>query len=373
MLNKGACFIMSDYLNRLVEMLIREVEFIPINEKHTFLKNVKGNKTKLLEIYNSDSLTFEDINSNIFAYQKEIEKSNTTNVNVLYIKVLIFSKMPSDTIISILKNAYTERAKEKNNFACMAVCLENRNIFFSKGIIYPNNIIYDVIVKALKTDDKINEVDIMNVRAENNTKNKPLIVVASEEIIETLSFHISVIYCIFFLLITVFNTWVKIFTKNFFISFFDNNPLFFVSNLVFFLTVGNVVEINFNNRRLLAIMLIGGLFNTLLLHSFNVYSWILPIVGALMYMRYRTDVSLNKVKFIKPVLLFYLLFIVGYSLLTCNFQVIIPIAGILPSFCIAGILGFDGDIVDPNIKKNLFIIFLICVLILCGLLFAQHR
>lgn len=42
--------------------------------------------------------------------------------------------------------------------------------------------------------------------------------------------------------------------------------------------------------------------------------------------------------------------------------VILPILGVIPGFCTAGILGFDGDIIDSNLRKVLFSILLVYVL-----------
>lgn len=362
---------MSNFLYKVTEMLIREAEFIPvtdginseflINENFIVLKKVTGNKTKLLEIYNCDLLTFEEITSKLLSYPYNNKESRISNVNVFCIKVFAFSKMPSETIIDILKNVYTEKTKETNDFACMYVCLENRNIFFSKGFVYPNHMIYDVIAKSLVTDNENCEDNIMNILKEHNSKNKPQIIVVNEDIntSETLSFRISVIYIIFFILLTFSNMFNGILE----ISFFDYNPLFFVANLVFLSTIGTIVEINFLSLKFLVIILVGALFNSILDPSFIVYSWVFSIVGALMYMRYRTADALNKAKFIKPVLLSYLLIIAGYSLFTNVVSAVVLIAGIIPGFCISGILGFNGDISVPSIKKNLYIILLVYVLV----------
>lgn len=112
-------------------------------------------------------------------------------------------------------------------------------------------------------------------------------------------------------------------------------------------------------------MLIGGIFSTIFTGCFIVYSFIIPLIGALMYMRYRIPDTLNKTKFIKPILLLYPLFIFSCCLFTGKIFYLIPIAGIIPGFCISGILVFDSDISDFKMQKNLYVVLLICVLVLC--------
>lgn len=114
---------MSSYLYSAIEMLIVENDFIPIkdsdkgefiiDEKYSILKKVTGNKIKLLEIYNSDLLSTEDIKSMLLSYPYEIDESKTKNIDIFYIKVFIFSEMPPETIMSIFKNAYDERTRKK--------------------------------------------------------------------------------------------------------------------------------------------------------------------------------------------------------------------------------------------------------------------
>lgn len=182
-----------------------------------------------------------------------------------------------------------------------------------------------------------------------------------KNIIETLSFNISILYMLVFMLISAINMWVKIFSGSFFLRFFDFNPLIFMINLVFLLTVGIMVENNYRGMKLLVIMLVAGFLSTILIRAFIVYSWILPIIGALLYMRYRTGEELDKAKFIKSIVIFYLVFIVGFGIFIGAVPAIMPLAGIIPGFCTAGILGFDGDNTDSNIKKQLFIILLLYV------------
>lgn len=364
---------MINYIFRAVEMLIMEADFFPVmdsskggfsvDEKYSVLKKVTGKKVKFLEIYNCDLLSIEDITSKMFCTLHKIEKSETANTNVLYIKLLIFSKMPSDAIISNIKNTYKERIKDKNDFVCMAVCLEKRNIVLAEGIVYPHHIIYDVFAKSFESNDENYEVDIMKVIEEKRAENEPHIIIEDEEknIIETLSFNLSIIYMVVFMLINAINMWVKVFSGSFFLRFFDFTPLIFIINLVFLLTVGIMVENNYRGMKLLVIMLVGGILSTILISAFIVYSFIVPIIGALLYMIYRTGEALDKAKFIKSIVIFYVVFIVGWGIFIRAVPAIIPLAGIIPGFCTAGILGFDGDVTDSNIKKQLFIILLLYV------------
>ncbi len=363
---------MSSYLYSAIEMLIMENDFLPIkdgdngefiiDEKYSILKKVTGNKIKLLEIYNNASLSHEDIKSMLLSYPYEIDESKTTNIDVFYIKVFIFSEMPPETIIRVFKNAYNERTRKTNDFACMALCQKKRNIFFSKGIVYPNHMIYDAFANSFDVADKNSEFDIIKILAENEARNKPQIIVENEGIntLDTFSFNIVYFYIMVFMSISLIN----IFTGGY-INFFDNNLLFLIVNSVFLLTIGILVEYNFGSRKVMAIMLVGGMFSTIFLGYFILYSFIIPLIGALIYMRYRIPETLNKAKFIKPILLLYLSFIVSYSLFTGNVFYFIPIAGIIPGFCTSGILGFDSDIADSKMKKNLYTILLICVLVLC--------
>ncbi|WP_205410220.1 rhomboid family intramembrane serine protease [Acetivibrio cellulolyticus] len=344
-------------------------EFI-IDEKYSILKKVTGNKIKLLEIYNSDLLSTEDIKSMLLSYPYEIDESKTKNIDIFYIKVFIFSEMPPETIMSIFKNAYDERTRKKNNFACMALCQKKRTIFFSKGIVYPNHMIYDVFANCFDVDDKNAEFDIIKILAENEARNKPQIIVENEGIntLDTFSFKIVYFYIMVFMAISLIN----IFTSGY-IKFFDSNTLFLIVNSVFLLTIGILVEYNFGNRKVIAIMLVGGIFSTIFLGYFIVYSFIIPLIGALMYMRYRIPETLDKAKFTKPILLLYLLFIVSYNLFAGNVFYLIPITGIIPGFCVSGILGFDSDIADSKIKKKLYTILLICVLVLCFKVFLCSK
>lgn len=250
---------MSDYLYSAIEMLIMENDFLPvkdgdngefvIHEKYSILKKVTGNKIKLLEIYNidSDSLTNEVIKSMLLSYPYKIEESKTKSIDVFYVKVFIFSEMPPETITSVLKNAYNERIRKTNNFACMALCQKKKNIFFSKGIVYPNHMIYDAFANSFDVADKKSEFDIMKILAENEAKNRPQIIVENEGIntLDTFSFNIAYFYIIIFMVISLIN----IFTGGY-INFFDNNLLFLIVNSIFLLTIGILVEYNFGSRKL---------------------------------------------------------------------------------------------------------------------------
>ncbi len=362
---------MSGYLYNAIEMLILENDFIPIkdadkggfiiDEKYSLLKKVTGNKIKLLEIYNNDSLSHEELKSMLFSDPYKIDESKTKYIDVFYIKVFIFSEMPPDTIISVFKNVYNERTRKANNFACMALCRKKRNIFFSKGLIYPNHMIYDTFSNSFDREDKKSEFDIIKILEENEARNKPQIVVENEGIntLDTFFFNIVYFYIMIFMSISLIN----IFTGGY-INFFDNNLLFLIVNSIFLLTIGILLEHNYGSRKVTAIMLVGGMFSTIFLSHFILYSFIIPLIGALFYMRCRIPETFGKAKYIKPVLFIYLAFIICFNLYTGNRSALIPIAGIVPGFCASGILGFDSDIADTQMKKRLYAILFLCVLVL---------
>lgn len=359
---------MSDYLYNAIEMLIMENDFIPIKgdkgefiiaEEYSLLKKVSGNKVKLLEIYNSDSLSDEELKSMLSSSPYKIDDSKPNNIDVFYIKVFIFSEMPSDTIKNIFKNSYTERTKKAKNFACMALSLTKRNIFFSKGIVYPNHVIYNSFESSFDKSDKDSQFDIMKILAEKEEMDKPKIIVENEEVntLNTFSFNVVYFYLMIFLSISLIN----IFTGGF-IRFFDNNVLFLIANSTFLLTIGILIEHNYGSRKVMTIMLVGGTLSTIFLRCFILYSFIIPLIGALLYMRYRIPDTFGKAVFIKPVLFIYLAFIVGFNLYTGNIGGLFPIGGIVPGFCASGILGFDSDITDTLMKKRLYVILLFCAL-----------
>ncbi|OPZ94445.1 MAG: hypothetical protein BWY74_00569 [Firmicutes bacterium ADurb.Bin419] len=362
---------MSGYLYNAIEMLILENDFLPIkdadkgeyiiDEKYSLLKKVTGNKIKLLEIYNNDSLSHEELKSMLFSDPYKIDESKTKNIDLFYIKVFIFSEMPPDTITSVFKNVYNERTRKANNFACMALCRNKRNIFFSKGLIYPNHMIYDTFLNSFNMLDKSSEFDIIKILEENEARNKPQIVVENEEIntLDTFSFKTVYFYVMIFLAICLIN----IFTGGY-LNFFDNNVLFLIVNSTFLLTIGLLSEHNYGSRKIMVIMLVGGTLSTIFLNHFILYSFIIPLIGALIYMRYRIPETFDMAKYITPVLFIYPAFIVCINLITGNKAALIPIAGIVPGFCVSGILGFDSDIADTQLKKRLYAILFLCVLVL---------
>jgi len=146
------------------------------------------------------------------------------------------------------------------------------------------------------------------------------------------------------------------------LPFFDLNPLFFVINIIFMLTAGLVAENNFRSMKLFIIMLTCGILNAILIGIFNVYMCIVPIIGVLLYMRYRAGDIFSKAKYIHIIIVIYVFFLIVYGVYIGAVFVMEPIAGIIPGFCTAGILGFEGDIIDSNLKKRLSLILLIYVL-----------
>ncbi|AEV67618.1 hypothetical protein [Acetivibrio clariflavus] len=181
----------AGYISRVVEKLIREVEFIPVTkdvkgafstgQNNIVLKKVVGKKERVLEIYNCDLLNAKEITSDIFSYKHKTEESMGGDIGISYIKVLIFSEKPSDSLIKDINNAYRERIEEKNDTVCMAISLKDREVFIAKGIVYPYHIIYDAFTKAFEEADENYEVDIVKVLEEKKAENKPEIIVENQE------------------------------------------------------------------------------------------------------------------------------------------------------------------------------------------------
>lgn len=197
------------YINRAVEKLIREADFFPVTkdvvsasstgQNNVVLKKVIGKKARVLEIYNCDLLGAQEIISDIFSYKRKTEELGES-IDVSYIKVLIFSEKPPDSLVKDINNAYSERIEEKNDTVCMAISLKDREVFIAKGIVYPYHIIYDAFTKEFKEADENYEVDIVKVLEEKKAENKPEIIVENQEqyIFDTFCFRFSVVYFLFF-------------------------------------------------------------------------------------------------------------------------------------------------------------------------------
>lgn len=360
------------YVGRAVEKLIEEADFFPIakdeqtpfslDEKNILLRKGIGKKVKFIEIYNCDLLKDEEITSDIFSSNQRNKENVPENLDVFYTKVLIFSQTPSVSLIKNISNAYQDRIKSKNDMAYIAISLMEK-VFASEGIVYPNHIIYECFEKAFEEADENYEFDLNRI-FEKKEERKPKLVVDKEEksIFNTFCLWAALVYMVVFMLISSINMWAKAFSGGSSDGVIYSSSVSFILNMIFILTVGLLVEYNFGGKKIFTIVLIGGILNIILIRMFFVYILIVPIIGALFYMRYRVKDIFSKSKYLYYIFLVYIAYVVLYSINIAGDFMLLPITGIIPGFCIAGILGFEGDTTDSDLKKKLFVILSVYVL-----------
>ena len=330
----------------------------------------------ILDLADGDMLLAEDLSTS--NYESIFRKKNTENIeqnNLFYIKAYVFSARPHDSVIDAIRELYSSGADKY--CACILADTVKREVFSTFGIVFPYQRAVDILRDSLRNYKNTNtDINIEGIIVKGLEGPKSEVIDDDDENETPRTNQAAYVYLMLFLFGLAIKLWVGAFGYYIpILGFGDSDFLFLGANLIHILTIGKVVENNFGSRKFIFISFVGGLIAGLISLSIGFayfYNWLLPANGAIFYIRYRVPDLFERKRFICYFNTIYILLVFFRCLFMGNVIGLLGLSGVVIGFIFAGILGFERESLDMDLKKNLIKLFITSVLLGISATILRH-